>query len=71
MNGLIQKTVKKETHINTHIFFGYAFPNKLRLDEGITSWDLNIGFLVKNNPYGLIPRPKLANPGQNIRKFIS
>ena len=28
------------------------------------------GFLVENYPYGLIPRSKLANPGQNIMKVI-
>jgi len=29
-----------------------------------------IGFLVENYIYSLIPRSKLANPGQNIRKLI-
>ena len=28
-----------------------------------------IGFLVKNYPYGLIPRSKLANPDQNVKNF--
>ena len=46
------------------------FQKELGLDEGITSWDLVIGFLVKNYPYGLIPRSKLTNPGQTIREFM-
>ena len=29
-----------------------------------------IGFLVKNYPYGLIPRSKLANPGQHTSTLI-
>ena len=29
-----------------------------------------IGFLVENYVYSLIPRSKLANPGQNAMKFI-
>ena len=44
---------------------GCAFSKKLGLDSKITSWDLKIGFLVENYLYSLIPRSKLANPGQN------
>ena len=29
-----------------------------------------IGFLVKNYPYSLIPRSKLANPGPNTSNMI-
>ena len=46
------------------------FPNMLSLDEGIKDLDLRFGFYVKNYPYGLIPTSNIANPGQNIRKFI-
>ena len=46
------------------------FWDGFQMDEGITPWDLKNGFLVKNYPYDLIPRCKLANPGQNIKKFI-
>ena len=40
--------------------------SKLGLDEATMSWNLKFGFLVKNYPYSLIPRSKLANPGQNV-----
>ena len=38
------------------------------MEEGLSIFDLGFGFYVKNYPYGLIPKSKLANPGQNIRK---
>jgi len=33
---------KKTTKLNKGKLIGYVFPNKLGLDEGITSWDLKI-----------------------------
>jgi len=47
------------------------FKNKLGLDEGIQQFgSFFSGFCANNCLYSLIPRSKLANPGQNTSTFV-
>ena len=49
---------------------GYDFSKQLGLDSFFTSWDLRKRIPRRKLPYSLIPRSKLANPGQIIMQSI-
>ena len=57
--------IRKNEFLNILFFLIFLF-----WTEKLLIFDPKIGFLVKNCIYSLIPRSKLANPGQNLKKFI-
>ena len=62
--GQIDKRGETEQNYKKNMFIFPFWTHKMLI------FDLNIGFLVKNCIYSLIPRTKLANPGQNLKKII-